>query len=149
MAMTTRVDIVSIDRTLYSGSATFVSVPTQMGEVGLTPLHTQLLANLRPGEVRVTSETGEITRFYVGFGILEVQPFVVTIVADWAMAEGDAEGIDIEKLQKELEAEDSYVASREQLGVLDFESAQSVLIEGAERLKWIQSLRSGRVGSRH
>ena len=99
MAMTIRVDIVSMERPIYSGSATFVTIPTEAGEMGVTPLHTQTLSILRPGEVRVHQADGSVVRYYVGFGVVEVQPMVVSIIADWALTETDAQGIDAAELE--------------------------------------------------
>jgi len=146
MAMTTRVDIVSMEKPIYSGKATFVSIPTEAGEVGVTPMHTQTLSVLRPGEVRVHLEDETVIRYYVGFGILEIQPSVVSIVADWALTEEDAKSIDPNELEAKMSDKEDYVQEYEQKGQLDFASAQMIMIEGAERLKWIKSMRqtSGR-----
>lgn len=141
MAMTTRVDIVSMEKPIYSGKATFVSVPTEAGEMGITPLHTQTISVLRPGEVRVHLEDESVVRYYVGFGILEIQPHVVSIIADWALTEEDAKSIDPNELEAKMSDEEEYVQEYEQKGQLDFTSAQMIMIEGAERLKWIKSMR--------
>lgn len=142
MAMTIRVDIVSMERPIYSGSATFVTIPTESGEMGVTPLHTQTLSTLRPGEVRVHQADGSVVRYYVGFGIVEVQPMVVSIIADWALTEADAQGIDAAELEARLSEEADYVRDYEQRGQLDFTSAQSIMVEAAERLKWVRSMRN-------
>ncbi|WP_407275776.1 ATP synthase F1 subunit epsilon [Halothiobacillus sp. DCM-1] len=147
MAMTIRVDIVSMERPIYSGSATFVTIPTEAGEMGVTPLHTQTLSILRPGEVRVHQADGSIVRYYVGFGIVEVQPMVVSIIADWALTEADAQGIDAAELEARLAEEADYVRDYEQRGQLDFTSAQSIMVEAAERLKWVRAMRNP--GGRH
>lgn len=148
MAMTIRVDIVSMERPIFSGEATFVSIPTEAGEMGVTPLHTQTLSILRPGEVRVHLTDGTIARYYVGFGILEIQPMVVSIVADWALTETDAHGVDASELEAKLAEEAVYIRDYEQRGQLDFTSAQSIMIEAEERLKWVRSMR-GMGGGRH
>lgn len=142
MAMTIRVDIVSMERPIYSGSASFVTIPTESGEMGVTPLHTQTLSILRPGEVRVHQADGSVVRYYVGFGIVEVQPMVVSIIADWALTEADAQGIDAAELEARLSEEADYVRDYEQRGQLDFTSAQSIMVEAAERLKWVRSMRN-------
>jgi len=147
MSMTIRVDIVSMERPIYSGSATFVSIPTESGEMGVTPLHTQTLSVLRPGEVRVHLDNGDVIRYYVGFGIVEIQPFVVSIIADWAMTEEDAHGMDPAELEAEMAEESAYVRDYEQRGQLDFTSAQAIMIEASERLKWVKNMR-GTTGRR-
>ncbi|MDA3876682.1 MAG: ATP synthase F1 subunit epsilon [Halothiobacillus sp.] len=148
MAMTIRVDIVSMERPIFSGEATFVSIPTEAGEVGITPLHTQTLSILRPGEVRVHLTDGTVVRYFVGFGILEVQPMVVSIIADWALTEEDAHGVDASELEAKLSEEAVYIRDYEQRGQLDFTSAQSIMIEAEERLKWVRSLRGMGSGRR-
>jgi len=149
MAMTIKVDIVSMERPIYSGTATFVVVPTELGEIGITPLHSQTLSKLRPGEVRITTDKGETLRFYVGFGVVEVQPYVVSVVADWALTEEDAKDIDLARLEDEMARKEEYVAAYEQRGMTDFTAAQAIMIEAAERLRWIKSIRSHRPGERH
>ena len=76
------VDIVSAEGDIHHGEATMVFAPAEMGEVGIAPRHTPLLTRLKPGEVRVKTPAGEELRFFVGGGILEVQPKLVTILAD-------------------------------------------------------------------
>lgn len=148
MAMTIRVDIVSMERPIFTGEASFVSIPTEAGEMGITPMHTQTLAILRPGEVRVHLTDGSVVRYYVGFGVLEVQPMVVSVIADWALTEADAHGIDANELEAQLAEESVYMHDYEQRGQLDFTSAQSIMIEASERLKWVRSMR-GLGGGRH
>ncbi|MBD3816317.1 MAG: F0F1 ATP synthase subunit epsilon, partial [Halothiobacillus sp.] len=63
--MTIRVDIVSMEKPIFSGEATFVSIPTEAGEMGVTPMHTQTLSILRPGEVRVHQPDGTVVRYFV------------------------------------------------------------------------------------
>ena len=79
MAMTIHVDIVSAEGAIHSGLATMVYAPAEMGEVGIAPRHTALITRLKPGDVRVQSEGGEIEHFYVSGGMLEVQPHLVTV----------------------------------------------------------------------
>jgi len=83
MAMTLHVDIVSAEKEIYSGTAEMVFAPLVTGEVGILPRHAPLLARMKPGEVRVKTATEELF-FYVSGGMLEVQPHVVTVLADTA-----------------------------------------------------------------
>ncbi|HSH83971.1 MAG TPA: ATP synthase F1 subunit epsilon [Guyparkeria sp.] len=142
MAMTTRVDIVSMEKPIFSGMATFVTIPTEAGEIGVTARHAQMLSVLRPGEVRVHLEDGSIVHYFVGFGVLEIQPHVVSIIADWALTEEDAKGLDPNELEARMGEEEEYVHEYEQRGQLDFTSAEMILVEGQERLKWIKSMRA-------
>jgi len=82
---TIRVDIVSAEGEIHSGEATIVFAPAKMGEVGITPRHAPLLTVLKPGEVRVETPDGEEQAYYITGGMLEVQPHLVTVLADTAL----------------------------------------------------------------
>jgi F-type H+-transporting ATPase subunit epsilon len=86
--MTIHVDIVSAEKEIYSGRAEIVFAPLVTGEVGILPRHAPLLARMKPGEVRVRTGTEELF-FYVSGGLLEVQPYVVTVLADTALRARD------------------------------------------------------------
>src|SRR4030065_2461432 len=88
MAMTLHVDIVSAEKEISSGTAEMVFAPLTTGEVGVLPRHAPLIARMKPGEVRVRTSTEELL-FYVSGGILEVQPHVVTVLADTAIRAKD------------------------------------------------------------
>ena len=86
MAMTIHVDIVSAESALFSGVAEYVIVPAEMGEVGIYPRHTQMLTRIKPGSVRIKMpDVAEEELIYVSGGMLEVQPYVVTILSDTAI----------------------------------------------------------------
>ena len=83
MAMTIHVDIVSAEGHLYSGQGEMVFAPAVMGEIGIAPRHAPLVTALKPGEVRVDHGAGKPQEhFYVSGGMIEVQPFMVTVLAD-------------------------------------------------------------------
>ena len=82
---TIRVDIVSAEGEIHSGEAEMVFAPAKMGEVGIAPRHAPLLTALKPGEVRVQKPDGEEEAFYITGGMLEVQPHLVTVLADTAL----------------------------------------------------------------
>ena len=84
MANTIHVDIVSAEGQIFSGEASMVFVPGSQGELGIAPRHAPLLTTLKAGEVRVQSQGHEEQLFYVGGGTLEVQPNLVTVLADTA-----------------------------------------------------------------
>ena len=88
MAMTIHVDIVSAEGAIHSGQAEMVYAPGVMGELGIAPRHTPLVTHLKPGDVRVDNGK-EMMHFYVSGGILEVQPHVVTVLADTAVRAAD------------------------------------------------------------
>ena len=82
---TIRCDIVSAEEEIFHGVVTMVIATGEMGELGIAPRHAPLITRLKPGQVRVLLENGEEQAFYVSGGILEVQPQVVTVLADTAI----------------------------------------------------------------
>ena len=86
MAHTIHVDVVSAEESIYSGEAQFVVLPGEAGELGIYPRHAPLITRIRPGEVRITPAGGGDEEFiFVAGGILEVQPSVITVLADTAI----------------------------------------------------------------
>jgi F-type H+-transporting ATPase subunit epsilon len=138
MAMTIHVDIVSAEGQIHSGLAEMVFAPAEMGEVGIAPRHTPLLTRLKPGDVRV-QKGSEVEHFYVSGGILEVQPHVVTILADTATRARD---LDEAKAREAKSRAEEVLAGR----VADFEyaKAQAELAEAVAQLRTIQKLRKMR-----
>jgi F-type H+-transporting ATPase subunit epsilon len=88
---TIEIDIVSAEGQIHHGTAARVFAPAEEGEVGIAPRHAPLLTRLKPGEVRVRGIDGVDHSFFVGGGILEVQPHLVTILADTAIRTKDAD----------------------------------------------------------
>ena len=82
MAITTHLDIVSAEREIFSGVVTMVVATGELGEIGVVPGHAPLLTLLKPGEIRVTLQNGEQDVYYVSGGMLEVQPYYVSVLAD-------------------------------------------------------------------
>ncbi|MDP1602491.1 MAG: F0F1 ATP synthase subunit epsilon [Legionella sp.] len=82
MAITTHLDIVSAEQAIFSGVVEMVVATGELGEVGITPGHAPLLTVLKPGEIRVTHQGGTQEVYYVSGGMLEVQPYCVTVLAD-------------------------------------------------------------------
>ena len=137
MAMTLHVDIVSAEQSLYSGTAESVSVPGEMGELGIYPRHTPLLTRLRPGSVRIKLPDGvDDELIYVNGGILEIQPFVVTILSDTAIRGTDLD--EAKALEAKRFAED---AMKDRSATLDYARAQAELAEAMAQLATIQKLR--------
>lgn len=138
MAMTLRVDIVSAEKSLYSGTAEVVIAPGERGELGIYPRHTPLLTTLKPGTVRikVPNQTEE-ELVYVSGGILEVQPHVVTVLSDTAIR-----GADLDET-KALEAKHAAEASmKNKAGTLDYAQAQIELVQAVAQLATIKKLRN-------
>lgn len=139
MAMTLHVDIVSAEAEIYSGTATMVFAPAEMGEVGIAPRHTQLLTRLKPGEVRVQSQDGDELSFYVSGGMLEVQPHMVTVLADTAIRADDLDEAQALEAKERAERILSDKASD-----IDYARAQAELAESVAQLAAIRKLRKKR-----
>ncbi|OGU19775.1 MAG: F0F1 ATP synthase subunit epsilon [Hydrogenophilales bacterium RIFOXYD1_FULL_62_11] len=137
MAMTIHVDIVSAEKTLYSGSAEVVIAPGQRGELGIYPRHTPLLTTLKPGSVRIkVPNQVEEELIYVSGGILEVQPNVVTILSDSAIR-----GADLDEA-KALEAmRSAEEAMKDKAATIDYAQAQIELAQAVAQLAAIKKLR--------
>jgi F-type H+-transporting ATPase subunit epsilon len=135
MAMTMHVDIVSAEREIFSGTANMVFAPAEMGEMGIMPRHTPLLTRLKPGEVRVQQE-GKEDFFYVSGGLLEVQPHVVTVLADTAQR-----ATDIDEAAALAAKERAEEALKQREGEMDYARAAAELAEAIAQLKAIERLR--------
>lgn len=134
---TIRVNIVSANEAIFDGEAEMVFAPAVMGEVGILPKHTPLLTQLRPGTVRVRVRAGEERNFFVSGGILEVQPHMVSVLADTAVRARDLDEQAV--LEAKQRAEDT-LAERRRNGV-DLVLAKTELAEALARLRLIQYLR--------
>lgn len=140
MAMTIHVDIVSAEEEIYSGTANVVYAPAEEGEVGIYPRHAPMLTKLSPGEVRVEKEgADEELFFFVSGGLLEVQPHVVTVLADTAIRAHDLD--EASALQAQKQAEE---AMRENKTDIDFAKAKAEMAQAAAQLRAIQKLRKQR-----
>ena len=131
------VDIVSAEGEIYSGEAGMVFAPAKLGDVGIAPRHAPLLTELRPGTVRVQpAEGGDELAFYVSGGMLEVQPHLVTVLADTALRARDIdEAAAVEAKRRAEEA----LRNRETL--IDYARAQAELAEAMAQLRAIEQLR--------
>jgi F-type H+-transporting ATPase subunit epsilon len=139
MAMTLHVDIVSAEAEIFSGTATMVFAPAVMGEVGIAPRHTPLLTRLKPGEVRVQTQGGEEQSFFVSGGMLEVQPHVVTVLADTAIRARD---LDEAQALEAKERAEKMLADKS--ADIDYAKAQAELAESMAQLSAIRKLREKR-----
>jgi F-type H+-transporting ATPase subunit epsilon len=136
MAMTLHVDIVSAEESIFSGAATMVFAPAEMGEVGIAPRHAPLLTRLKPGEVRVQTQEGEELFFVVSGGILEVQPHVVTVLSDTAVRAHDLdEAMALEAKQRAEQAMEDRQSD------MDYARAKAELAAAMAQLQAIERLR--------
>jgi F-type H+-transporting ATPase subunit epsilon len=136
MSMTMHVDIVSAEEEIYSGTATMVFAPAEMGEVGIAARHTPLITRLKPGEVRVQSQDGEELSFYVSGGMLEVQPHVVTVLSDTAMR---AKDLDEAAATEAMERAERAMADKR--SEFEYAKAQAEFAEAVAQLRTLRKLR--------
>ena len=133
---TIKCDIVSAESEIFHGQAQMVIASGEMGELGIAPRHAPLITRLKPGQVRVIAEGGEEQFFYVSGGILEVQPSVVTILADTAMR---AKDIDESAARRAKEDAERAIANRgDQMEIAE---AQSQLAMATAQLEALERLR--------
>ncbi|MBP7953823.1 MAG: F0F1 ATP synthase subunit epsilon [Nitrosomonas sp.] len=129
-------DIVSAEESIYSGPVEFVVAPAQMGEIGVYPRHTPLLTRIKSGMVRIKAQLKEEELVYVSGGMLEVQPDVVTILADTAVRSHD---LDEAKAIEAKKAAEEALKNRE--SDIDYAKAQAELMEAMAQLAAIDKLR--------
>ena len=133
---TIHVDIVSAEGEIFSGEASMVFAPAIMGDIGIAPRHAPLLTTLRPGEVRVQTPTGEEQFFYVSGGAIEVQPHIVTVLADTALRARDLD--EAAALQAKQRAEEML---RDRGDTIDTAKAQAELARAMAQIRAIEKLR--------
>ncbi len=138
MASSLKVEIVSAEKEIWSGEASMVSASAQMGEVGIAPGHAPFITRIKPGEVRVKPvDNGEELDIYVSGGILEVQPHIVTIMADTALRVDELDEASAQKAKDEAEA----ALAGSTPGEIDFKAVQAQLAEASAQLQLIKKLR--------
>ena len=137
MAMTFHLDVVTAEQALFSGMVEEVIAPGAMGDLGIMPRHSQLISKLRAGELQYKTTEGAMASLFVSGGVLEVQPHVVTVLADTGMrAEDldeaaareamkqatdalqgkDPEDLDYEAIQTELESAKAQIEMLHRIG---------------------------------
>ena len=133
---TIKCDIVSAEAEIFHGQAQMVIASGEMGELGIAPRHAPLITRLKPGQVRVIAENGEEQFFYVSGGILEVQPSVVTVLADTAMR---AKDIDENAARRAKEEAERAIANRgDEMSIAE---AQVQLAMATAQLEALEHLR--------
>jgi len=133
---TIHVDVVSAEESIFSGEATLVSLPGEVGELGILPRHTPLITRIKPGAVRIQrADNNEEEFVFVAGGILEVQPHCVTVLADTAIR-----GKDLDEAKASEAKRLAEEAVRNAKGDLDLARAQNELIELVAQLAAIRRL---------
>jgi F-type H+-transporting ATPase subunit epsilon len=133
---TMQVDVVSAEELIYSGEATFVALPGEVGELGIYPRHTPLISRIKAGSVRIHKPDGEQEFVFVAGGILEVQPDSVTVLSDTAVRGKD---LDDEKANAAKAAAEEAV--RNAKSEIDLAKAQSELAIMAAQLAALRKYR--------
>lgn len=136
MTSTIRCDIVSAENEIFHGDVQMVVVTGEMGELGIAPKHAPLITRIKPGFVRITLENGEHSEFYVSGGILEVQPQLVSVLADTAVRATD---LDAAKANLAKEEAERILANRSE--AMEIAEAQTKLAEALAQLQALERLR--------
>ena len=136
MAMTVHCDIVSAEIEIFSGRVTMVSLTGSIGELGIMPGHAPLLTGIRPGPVRLQLDTGEEEVFFASGGFLEVQPGLVTILADTAARAEDLDEAAAVEAQESAER-----LLHDQAADMDFSAVSAMLAEAMAQQRTLAELR--------
>jgi F-type H+-transporting ATPase subunit epsilon len=137
MANTLHIDVVSAEESIYSGEAEFVVLPGESGELGIYPRHVPLITRIRPGAVRIKpAGGGEEELIFVQGGILEVQPKVVTVLADTAIR-----GADLDEAKAHEALQKAEEAKRNAKDKQELATVESELSSLAAQLAAIRKLR--------
>ena len=137
MVATVHIDVVSTEESIFSGEAEFVAAPAQMGEVGIYPHHAPMITSIKPGALRIKlADKNEEQLIYISGGILEVQPGVVTVLADTAIR-----GHDLDEAQANAAKKAAEEAMKNRSSDVDYAKAQAELAEAIAQIQAIQKLR--------
>ena len=137
MVATVHIDVVSAEESIFSGEAEFVAAPAHMGEVGIYPRHAPMITSIKPGALRIKlADKNEEQLIYISGGILEVQPGVVTVLADTAIR-----GHDLDEAQASAAKKAAEEAMKNRTSDVDYAKAQAELAEAIAQIQAIQKLR--------
>ena len=131
-----KLEIVSAETAIFSGEATMVVAPGKDGDLGIAPRHTPLLTSLRSGDIEVFKSEGDKEFFYVTGGILEVQPHLITVLADSALHAAELDEEAISEAKNKAEEALKGATQKEEL-----EQAQAALVEAAARYNAVKKLK--------
>ena len=129
-------DIVSAEEKLFSGNVKNIIAAAMMGEVGIYPKHTPMITPLKPGEVKIITEEDEEKLFFISGGVIEVQPDIVTVLADTAIR-----GEDIDEAKAEESKKRAEEALADKSDNIDAAKALAELAQAAAQLKVIEKIR--------
>ena len=133
---TMHLDIVSAEEEIFSGNVKNIIAAAIMGEVGIYPKHTPMITPLKPGEVKIITEQDEEMLFFISGGVIEVQPEIVTVLADTAIRGEDLDEVKAEESKKRAEE-----ALADKSDNIDAAKALAELAQAAAQLKMIETIR--------
>lgn len=137
MANTVHIDVVSAEESIFSGEAEFVVAPAGAGEVGIYPNHAPMITTIKPGALRIKQAADkEETLIFISGGMLEVQPGVITVLADTAIR-----GQDLDEAKAIAAKEAAEEALKNRSSDIDYAAAQAELAEAVAQIQAIQKLR--------
>ena len=135
---TLKVDVVSAEKSLYSGVAKFVVLPGESGELGILPGHTPLITRIRPGLVKIVHEDSSEESIFVAGGLLEVQPDQVTVLSDTAIRGGD---LDEEKAEiARAKAKEALVNAKDRASIAVVEAELEMLVAQASAARRLREI---------
>jgi len=123
VAATIHIDVVSAEESIFSGEAEFVVLPGEAGELGIYPRHTPLITRIRPGAVRIQKPGGEEELIFVAGGILEVQPKMITVLADTAIRGHDLDEAKALEAKKRADEALRSAKDKQEIAVVEGELA--------------------------
>jgi F-type H+-transporting ATPase subunit epsilon len=138
MAMTIHVDVVSAEEEIFSGLVEFAVFPGEAGELGIMPRHTPLLTRIKPGTVRLkVPDEDRFELLYVSGGLLEVQPHLITVLADTALRAADLD--EAKALEAKRRAEEALAQRKTNM---DLAGAEAELVQAVAQLQAINKMKS-------
>ena len=138
-AITVHLDIVSAEKQIFSGLVEMVSVTGELGELGILPGHTALLTSIKPGQIKVTVQSGKKEIYYISGGMLEVQPDCITVLADTVER---AENIDEAEAIKAKERAERLLTYKK--ATIDQTKTMQELAKAVAKIRTIKELRKAR-----
>ena len=137
MANTVHIDVVSAEASIFSGEAAFVVAPASAGEVGIYPNHAPMITTIKPGALRIQlADTAEEVVIFISGGLLEVQPGMITVLADTAIR-----GHDLDEAKANAAKEAALEAMKNRTSDMDYAKAQAELSEAMAQIHAIERLR--------
>ena len=140
MANTVHIDVVSAEASIFAGEAEFVVVPASAGEVGIFPHHAPMVTTIKPGALRIKlTDNAEETLIFISGGMLEVQPGLITVLADTAVR-----GHDLDEAKAQAAKVAAEEAMKNRTSDMDYAKAQAELSEAIAQIQAIERLRKTR-----